>query len=72
MPHEALGIRRLLTALLEQQMSFILLIWGIEARLLMDGLAPFTIDLAPVLESLQQFAIQTRNLARPQLAYSAG
>ena len=58
-------------ALLEQQVTFALLIWGIEARLLLDGILPFRINLAPVMESLEGLAAQTRELARPRLGYKA-
>jgi hypothetical protein len=58
-------------ALFEQQMTFILLIWGIEARLLVDGLLPFAVDLKPLIGHLEGLAQQTRELARPQYSYHA-
>jgi hypothetical protein len=58
-------------ALFEQQMTFILLVWGIEARLLFDGLLPFAVDLKPLIMHLEALARQTRELARPQFGYTA-
>jgi len=57
--------------LFEQQMSFILLVWGIEARLLMDEYLPFAFDLKPVIDQLEALVGQTRVLARPQYSYHA-
>ncbi len=57
--------------LFEQQMTFVLLVWGIEARLLLDWLLPFSFDLLPVVAQLQDLAQQTRQLARPQHNYTA-
>jgi hypothetical protein len=57
--------------LFEQQMTFILLIWGIEARLLLDSFLPFAVDLKPLIAHLEGLAQQTRELARPQYAYQA-
>jgi hypothetical protein len=56
-------------ALLEQQMSFVMLVWGIEARLFLDSLLPFGIDLASLVGQLAGLAQQTRELARPQYGY---
>jgi hypothetical protein len=58
-------------ALFEQQMTFILLVWGIEARLLLDGLLPLAVDLKPLIMQLEGLAQQTRELARPQFGYTA-
>jgi hypothetical protein len=58
-------------ALFEQQMTFILLVWGIEARLLLDGLLPFAVDLKPLVAQIEGLAQQTRTLVRPQYGYSA-
>jgi hypothetical protein len=58
-------------ALFEQQMTFILLVWGIEARLLLDGMLPFAVDLKPLIVSLETLAQQTRELTRPQYGYTA-
>jgi hypothetical protein len=58
-------------ALFEQHMTFILLVWGIEARLLLDGVLPFAVDLKPLIMSLEGLAQQTREAARPQFGYSA-
>ena len=59
-------------ALFEQQMSFVLVVWWIEARLLLDRYLPFSMDLRPVVEQLEALAGQTRELVRPQYAaYSA-
>jgi hypothetical protein len=58
-------------ALFEQQMTFILLVWGIEARLLLDGLLPFAVDLKPLVAHLEGLVQQTRTLARPQYSYQA-
>jgi hypothetical protein len=57
--------------LLEQQMTFIMLIWGIEARLLLDGVLPFAIDLKPVVQCLENLAGQARELTLPRLSYKA-
>ncbi len=57
--------------LLEQQMTFILLVWGIEARLLVDAILPFSFDLKPLIEHLEGLAQQTRQMARPQYSYQA-
>lgn len=57
--------------LFEQQMTFILLVWGIEARLLLDGVLPFAMDLKPLMHSIEGLARQTRQLARPQFSYNA-
>ena len=58
-------------ALFEQQMTFIMLVWGIEARLLLDGILPFAVDLKPLIDSIEGLAQQTREMARPQFGYSA-
>jgi hypothetical protein len=60
-------------ALFEQQMSFLMLVWWIEARLLLDRFLPFSLNLAPLVTQIQVMAEQTRQLARtPQYsAYSA-
>jgi hypothetical protein len=58
-------------ALFEQQMTFILSVWGIEARLLFDGWTPFACDLKPLIAHLEGLAQQTRGLARPQYSYTA-
>ena len=57
--------------LFEQQMSFLLAMWGIEARLLVDDYLPFSIDLQPLVVHLEGLAGQTRALLRPQYSYSA-
>lgn len=57
--------------LFEQQMTFILLIWGIEARLLVDDFLPLAFDLKPVIEQIEALAGETRMLARPQYSYHA-
>ena len=57
--------------LLEQQMSFAMSIWGIEARLLLDDYLPFSVDLKPLVMHLEGLAAQTRALLRPQYSYSA-
>lgn len=59
-------------ALFESQMTFILSVWGIEARLLFDGWLPFGCDLKPLIDHLEGLAQQTRDLARPQYSYTAG
>jgi hypothetical protein len=59
-------------ALFEQQMSFVLVVWWIEARLLMDRFVPYSLDLKPLVAQIETLADQTRLLARPQYApYSA-
>lgn len=55
--------------LLEQQMGFIFLMWSIEARLVLDGVLPYSVDLKPVIGYIENLAIQTRQMARPQLSY---
>lgn len=57
--------------LFEQQMTFVLLVWGIEARLLVDRFLPFSFDISPVVAQLEGLAAQTRQLARPQFSYQA-
>lgn len=59
-------------ALFEQQMTFILSVWGIEARLLLDRFLPFGCDLKPLIANLEGLVQQTRELARPQFSYVAG
>jgi hypothetical protein len=56
-------------ALFEQQLTFTLLIWGIEARLLLDDFLPVALDLKPLITHLEGLARQTRELARPQYSY---
>lgn len=58
-------------ALFEQQMTFILLVWGIEARIVLDGILPFAMDLKPLISAIGGLAEQTRELARPQFGYQA-
>jgi hypothetical protein len=55
--------------LVEQQMGFIFLIWSIEARLILDCVFPFSVDLQPLIGYIENLAGQTRDLARPQLSY---
>jgi hypothetical protein len=57
--------------LLEQQMTFIMLVWGIETRLLIDHVVPFSFDLNPLIEHLEGLARETRSLVRPQYGYQA-
>jgi hypothetical protein len=56
-------------ALVEQQMGFIFLIWSIEARLILDVIFPYSVDLKPVIGYIENLATQTRELSRPQLSY---
>jgi hypothetical protein len=58
-------------ALFEQQMTFIMLVWGIEARLLVDGFLPLAVDLKPLVAQIEGLAQQTRTLVHPQYSYSA-
>jgi hypothetical protein len=59
-------------ALFEQQMTFVLVVWSIEARLLLDRFMPCALDLSPLVAQIEAMAAQTRQLARPQYAaYSA-
>lgn len=58
-------------ALFEQQMTFILLVWGIEVRLAADSILPFALDLKPLMHSIEALASQTRQLARPDFSYHA-
>ena len=69
--HAVSDPNELSTALFESQMTFILLVWGIEARLLVDDLLPFAVDLKPLISHLEGLALQTRDLARPQYNYQA-
>jgi hypothetical protein len=55
--------------LVEQQMGFIFLVWSIEARLILDCIFPYSVDLKPVIGYIENLAGQTRELARPQLSY---
>lgn len=57
------------TALFEQQMNFIFLMWSIEARLFFEPLMPGPINLRPLIEYVQVMAAQTRELGRPQFSY---
>ena len=59
-------------ALFEQQMSFMLSMWSIEARLLLDDYVPFAMDLQPLVANLSGLADQTRALLRPQTSYGYG
>ena len=54
--------------LFEQQMSFLLVVWWIEARLLLDRFMPFDMDLRPLVAQIDTLAQQTRQLVRPQAA----
>ena len=56
-------------ALFEQQMTFILLVWGIEAGLLFDGMLPFAVDLKPLIGHLEGLAQQTREMTCPRYSY---
>ena len=38
--------------LFEQQITFVMLMWGIEARLRLDGIFPFAVDLKPLISSI--------------------
>jgi len=58
-------------ALFEQQLTFTLLVWGIEARLVLDDFLPFAVDLEPLIVHLEGLAQQTRELVRPQYSYQA-
>lgn len=57
------------TVLFEQHLTFILLVWGIEARLAVDGMLPFRLDLEPLIQSLEALARQTQELAQPRFGY---
>lgn len=57
--------------LFEQQLAFILLVWGIEARLLLDGCLPFALDPQPLIQSIEGIAQLTRELAQPRFGYQA-
>jgi hypothetical protein len=58
-------------ALFEQQMTFLLLVWGIEARLALDFVLPFSMDVRPLINSIEGLADQTRRMAHTQYSYSA-
>lgn len=55
--------------LFEQQMTFIMLVWGIEARLLLDNVLPFAVNMQPIVGQLEALARQTRELVRPQYSF---
>ncbi len=57
--------------LFDQQLAFILLIWGIEARLLLDCLLPFALNPQPLIQSIEGFARMTRELSPPRPGYQA-
>jgi hypothetical protein len=69
--HAASDPNELSMALFESHMTFILLVWGIEARLLLDNVLPFAVDLKPLIGQLEGLALQTRDLVRPQYSYQA-
>ena len=56
-------------ALTEQQTSFALLVWGIEARLLLDAVMPAPLNVKPLIAALDALTTQTQAIARPQLSY---
>jgi len=56
-------------ALTEQQTTFALLIWGIEARLFVDVLMPRPLDIKPLVSALEALTAQTQAVARPQFSY---
>jgi hypothetical protein len=58
-------------ALFEQQITFILLVWGIEARLIFDYLCPIAVDLKPLIGHLEGLAQQARELTHPHYGYHA-
>lgn len=53
-------------ALFEQQISFALLVWWIEARLVLDRFLPYSLNLTPLVAQMQTMAEQTRQMARPR------
>ena len=56
-------------ALTEQQTSFALLIWGIEARLVLDTVMPRPLNITPLISALDALTSQTQDMASPQLSY---
>lgn len=56
-------------ALTEQQTTFALLIWGIEARLFLDAVMPRQLDIQPLVSALESLTAQTHAITRPQLSY---
>jgi hypothetical protein len=56
-------------ALTEQQTSFALLIWGMEARLLLDQVMPRALNIRPLIAALDALTSQTQAVASPQLSY---
>jgi len=56
-------------ALTEQQTTFALLIWGIEARLVLDAVMPRPIDIGPLISAFEALTAQTQAVARPQFSY---
>lgn len=59
-------------ALFEQQMSFVLVVWWIEARLLLDRFVPLGMELEPLVAQIETLAEETRRLVRPQYAVFSG
>lgn len=55
--------------LAEQQMTFILLIWCIEVRLILDCIYPYSVDLQPAVDQIESLFAATRELVRPQFSY---
>jgi hypothetical protein len=56
-------------ALTEQQTSFALLIWGIEARLVLDAIMPGPLNIRPLMAALDALTSQTQAISSPQLSY---
>jgi hypothetical protein len=54
-------------AFFESQLSFIFGVLWIEARLVFEALVPHTIDLEPLLESVETLAASAREIASPAL-----
>ena len=54
-------------AFFESQLSFIFGVLWIEARMVLEALVPHSIDLEPLLESVETLAASAREIASPAL-----
>jgi hypothetical protein len=57
-------------ALLDRRIAFVCLMWSIEVRMMLGALIPFSVDVAPLLASVEALAAETREMmTRPLLRY---
>jgi hypothetical protein len=61
------AVRERSVDLFDGQLGFIFSVWLIEARLLVQTVIPHSIDLQPLLESVETLAAENREMARPVL-----